>query len=120
MTEAGGQWPGYAATYCDPPSECREGLGEGVPSVGDCHDLAVTFGAGLGAPHHDEHAAGLGLNVGDGERGQLETAEAMPSRMTAASRTRLGVAIWRASATPSGRALAQLPMVYPDRIDRYL
>jgi len=39
--------------------------------VGDANDLAAGFRVGLGAAHVQQESGGLGLDLGEGERGEL-------------------------------------------------
>lgn len=55
----------------EPGVECRDGVRDGVLAVDHGHDLTVGVLVGLGPTNGEQDAAGLELDVGQRERGQL-------------------------------------------------
>jgi len=94
VAEAGEQRTGRISTDGRPSRQGRDGGGDRVLPVGDADHLAAAIGVGLGAPYVQEEAAGFGIDVGEREAVSSERrkAEAMPSRMIAASRAPLAPA----------------------------
>lgn len=59
----------------EPGVEGGDGVGLGVPTVGDADELAAGLGVGLGLADADEQAFGLGLDVGELKARELRAAQ---------------------------------------------
>ena len=66
--------PGLGASVAEPGVECGDRVGGGVLAVDDGDDLAVGVLVGLGPADGEQDAAGLELDVGQREGGQLGAA----------------------------------------------
>lgn len=71
MAQTDEERPGRFAADGGPGGEGGDGVGEGVLSVGDSDELAAAFGVGLGSADVQEQPGRLGLDVGEGEGGEL-------------------------------------------------
>jgi hypothetical protein len=68
---AGEQRPGGSAANRYPSREGSDGVGGGVLAVGHADSLAGCFLVGLGPTDGDDQSAGLGVDVGESEGGEL-------------------------------------------------
>jgi hypothetical protein len=68
---AGEQRPGGSAANRYPSREGSDGVGGGVLAVGHADSVAGCFLVGLGPTDGDDQSAGLGVDVGESEGGEL-------------------------------------------------